>query len=142
MILSVSSSKASSNCLISFSTSGTVFICSLILSSLSRSLIAKNLCCSFAISKAIFSSTFSIASSTFLSNLCTISWLGFLASSTALLAASLIPLPLRAEISTTSQPKLSFKSLMLILSPDFSMISIMLTAITTGIPNSISCVDK
>ena len=53
-----------------------------------------------------------------------------------------IPLPLRAEISTTSQPKLSFKSLMLILSPDFSIISIMLTAITTGIPNSISCVDK
>ena len=38
--------------------------------------------------------------------------------------------------------ELSFKSLMLILSPDFSIISIMLTAITTGIPNSISCVDK
>ena len=140
MILSVSSSMAASNCLISADTSGTLFICAWILSSFSNSLIAKNLFCSSGTSVSFFS-TVSITLSTSGANLCTAAAaLFFCASSIAFLVAFSIPVSFRAEISTTGQPSFSASFATLILSPFLFTISIMLTAMTTGIPSSISCV--
>ena len=143
IILSVSSSNFFSNASISCETSGILDNCSAILLSRSNSLIAKNLFCSAGISANSLSSTALIVSSTSFANSCTIPAL-FLpcANATAFSAAFLIPVPFNAEISTTSQPNL-FPSLSIcIWSPLFSTKSIMLTAMTTGIPSSMICVDR
>ena len=137
IILSVSSSNSFSRVSISDETSGTSFIRTLILSSFSRSFIAKNLFCSSTISSPSLSSTADIAASTLSSNLWAIE-LTFLlsASLTAFSAASLTPVPLRADISTASQPRFFPNLARSTLSPFFSMISTMFTAMITGIPNS------
>ena len=57
-------------------------------------------------------------------------------------AASIMPVPLRAEIATALQPICFVSISRSILSPFLLMISIMFTAITTGIPNSVSCVVR
>ena len=57
-------------------------------------------------------------------------------------AASATPVPFSAEISTTSQPKRADSSSVLIRSPLFLTTSIMLRAITTGMPSSVSCVVR
>ena len=142
IILSVSSSNLSSISLISADTLGTEVIISLILSSFSSNLIAKNLFCSSGI-PVIFASTLEIMSSASLEN----SWVttaAFLlsASFTAFSAASLIPVPFNAEISTTSQPNFLLNLSVWIFSPLFSTTSIMLTAMITGIPSSINCVER
>ena len=98
IILSVSSSNSFSRVSISAETSGTFFIRTLILSSFSRSLIAKKRFCS-----------------------------------------SLIPVSL---FSTASHPRFFPNLARSTLSPFFSMISTMLTAIITGIPSSIICVER
>ena len=130
IILSVSSSNSFSRVSISAETSGTFFIRTLILSSFSRSLIAKNLFCSSTISRPSLSST-AIVLSFLLS-----------ASLTAFSAASLMPVPLRADISTASHPRFFPNLARSTLSPFFSMISTMLTAMITGIPSSIICVER
>ena len=53
-----------------------------------------------------------------------------------------IPVPFRAEIVTTSQPSFFFSLSICIVSPFFSTISIMLTAMMTGIPSSRICVVR
>ena len=143
IILSVSSSKSFSSLSISAVTSGTLDISCPILSSFSNNLIAKNLFCSSTTSRPILSSTASITDSTSSLNLCA-SLLIFLdsASFTAFSAASLIPVPLRAEISTTSQPSFSESFAMLSSIPFLAKRSIILTAIITGIPSSIICVER
>ena len=65
-----------------------------------------------------------------------------LAASTAASAASMTPVPFRAEISTIRQPSCRDSSGTLIWSPFFFTISIMLMAMTTGMPSSVSCVVK
>ena len=65
-----------------------------------------------------------------------------LAAFTAASAASITPVPFRADISTISQPSWRESSLTFILSPFFFTTSIMLMAITTGIPSSVSCVVR
>ena len=143
IILSVSSSNASSRVLISLDTSGTDFICSLILSSFSRSLIAKNLFWASGISMPSMVPTAVIASSTLLSNSCTGVTSFFLSARLiAFSAAFWIPVPFSADISTTSHPNSLLSLSVCILSPAFSTRSIMLTAITTGIPSSMICVDR
>ena len=143
IILSVSSSNLSSSSLICADTSGTCFISSEILSSFSRSLIAKNLLCSSAISDPSLPSTAVITSSTSFAKLWTWGVSCFCcASATAFSAAFSIPVPFRAEIGTTSQPSF-FPSLSICtLSPLLSTISIILTAMTTGIPSSMICVER
>ena len=141
MILSVSSSKSSSSFLISDEQSGAFFICSMILLSFSMSLIAKNLFLFSSISS--FALTLSIAASTVSSKLWTLAFAVFdFAAAIAFSLTSSIPVPLRAEISTTSHPRASFRFLILMESPFFFTRSIMLTAMTTGIPSSISCVER
>ena len=142
--LSVSSSNLSSISLISADTSGTFVIISLILSKTLkiRSKTPLNLFCSSGI-PLILPSTSAIISSASLEN----SWAttaAFLlsASFTAFSAASLMPVPFKAEISTTSQPNFLLNLSVWIFSPLFSTTSIMLTAMMTGIPNSISCVER
>ena len=131
---------AASSCLISADTSGTLFICAWILSSFSNSLIAKNLFCSSGTSVSFFS-TVSITLSTSGANLCTATAaLFFCASSIAFLVAFSIPVSFSAEISITGQPSFSYTMTRSLLSPFSFTRSIMLTAMTTGIPSSISCV--
>ena len=108
MILSVSSSNSSSNFCTSADTSGTDFIISLILSSFSINLMAKKRFCSSATSLPIFASTAEITASTLSANECAIVTVAaFFAKSTALSAASLMPVPFNAEIATTGQPSFS-----------------------------------
>ena len=54
----------------------------------------------------------------------------------------MMPVPFNAEISTTGQPSFLLSCPMLISSPDFFTMSIMFTAIRTGMPSSISWVDR
>ena len=142
IMLSVSSSKASSRALIWADTSGVLFMAAPILSSFSSSLIAKNL---FWLSSSAvsFASTSLIAFSSFASNLCTC-FMGafFFARAIAFFASSSIPVPFCAEISTTSHPRLSESFAVLIWSPLFLTISIMLIAMMTGMPSSITCVER
>ena len=143
IILSVSSSNSSSISLISADTFTDVFICSMILSSLSRSLIAKNLFCSSGTTPVSLFSTAPIISSALSQNSWTgVTFLWLWAMETALFAASVIPVPFRAEIVTTSQPSFFFSLSICIVSPFFSTISIMLTAMMTGIPSSRICVVR
>ena len=141
--LSVSSSNTFSISWISVLTSGTRSIWDPILSSLSNSFIAKKrFCCSSTIPVS-FSSTFLMISSASLENSCTGTTALFCrASPTAFSAAFLMPVPFNAEISTTSHPSFLLSSWIWIRSPFFSNTSIILTAITTGIPSSISCVER
>ena len=128
---------------ISADTSGTFFICCAILSSRSNSLIAKNLFCSSGTSLPSLSSMDSSTFSTLVLNLCTLAAVPTFAATTAASAAFWIPVPFNAEISTTAaQPIFSFNLSRLILSPLLLTRSIIFTAITTGIPSSISCVDR
>ena len=141
IMLSVSSSISSSICAISAEISGTLCICSTILSSFSSNFTAKNRFCASGTSAPSLLSTEESTASTFCAKVCT-GTDGFFADATrtALSAAAWIPLPFSAEISTTSQPSFFASFSTWILSPFFSTRSIMLTAITTGIPSSISCV--
>ncbi len=67
---------------------------------------------------------------------------GFFARATAFAAASSEPVPLSAEVSTTSQPSASPSFRMSITSPFLRTTSIMLMAMTVGIPSSMSCVVR
>ena len=143
MILSVSSSNASSSFLISADTSGMLFICPPILSSRSKSLIAKNLFCASSTLDPSFASTSRITSSTSFENSCTGVTAPFCcASATAFSAAFVIPVPFNAEISTTSHPSFWLSLSICTFSPVFSKISTMLTAMITGIPSSMICVER
>ena len=143
IILSVSSSISFSILLISADTSGTFFTSSAIFSSFSRSLTAKNRFCSSGISSVSLPSMDSSTFSTSAANRCVLCGGAPLsASAAARSAACKTPSPFRAEISTTSQPSFSLSFTVSILSPLFATISIILTAITTGIPSSNSCVDR
>ena len=64
------------------------------------------------------------------------------AALTADSAASFVPSPLSAEISTTGQPSFFESFSASILSPDLRTASIMFTATTVGIPSSSSCVVR
>ncbi len=142
IILSVSSSNASSNALISEETSGASCIRLAIFSSFSRSFTAKKRLCFCGTATCSLSDTFLIAFSTASSNL----WVGiaasFPAAATAFSAACVIPIPLSAEIITISQPSFSDSLSMYTTSLFFSRISAIFTAKTTGIPSSKSCVVK
>ena len=143
IILSVSSSNSFSNASIWLFTFGTSFKFSEILSSFSNNLIAKNLFCASGTSDDKRASVSSMIVSTFSLNLCAILFSCLLSASlTALSASSFIPFPFKADISTTSQPNFSLSLSIWILSPFFSTISIILTAIITGIPSSIICVER
>ena len=64
------------------------------------------------------------------------------AAATAISAASPTPVPRSAQIAVTSQPSFSPSLSSRTLLPFFSIISIMFTAMTTGIPSSVNCVDR
>ena len=64
------------------------------------------------------------------------------AAAIAFFTATSMPVPFSAEISHASQPSFALNLSTCILSPDFSTRSDMLTAITTGIPSSMICVDR
>ena len=66
----------------------------------------------------------------------------FLAASIAASAAAITPSPFRAEISMTLQPSAWDSSSILILSPFLRTMSIMLMAMTTGMPSSVSWVVR
>ena len=65
-----------------------------------------------------------------------------LASATAFSAAAMPPSPFSALMLTTSHPRASPSLPRSIVSPLFRTRSIMLTATTTGIPSSMSCVVR
>ena len=114
--------------------------CCTILSSRSNSLMAKNLFCCAGMSGSI-SAMASSAFSTGSEKVCTQTSLLFCcASSTAFCAACCMPVPFKAEMGTTSQPSAFFSCAGSITSPFFWTISIIFTAMTTGIPSSVSCV--
>ena len=147
MILSASSSISSSHLLISDSTwvaiFSAIFNCSITFSSRSNIFMAYQRCCSSGKLWSTASSICASACSTHPVNLCLGVWTTLLlATSTALLAASITPVPFNAEISTTVQPSSLAKFLVFSLSPFFATISIIFTATTTGIPSSISWVVK
>ena len=125
------------------STSGSSPIWSEIFMSRSKILMAKKRFCSTAMVSPSFSSIAVSAVSSSLLNGCTIRRFSCsIATRTAACAASVIPVPFSAETVTTSHPN-SFDSLaMSILSPALFTTSIMLMAMTTGIPSSRSCVVK
>ena len=115
----------------------------MILSSLSRSLIAKNLFCSSGTTPVSLFSTAPMISSALSQN----SWTGVTfrwlwAMETALFAASVIPVPFRAEIVTTSQPSFFFSLSICIVSPFSQLISIIVDCMMTGIPSSRICVVR
>ena len=93
-------------------------------------------------SSAAASSMWAIACSTTPLKLCCGTVVSPCAALTASAAACMVPCPFKAEISTTLQPSWRDNSSMLILSPFFFTTSIMLTATTTGIPSSVSCVVR
>ena len=129
--------------MISADTSGIRLKSSEILSSFSRSLIAKNRFCSCGISELILSSTFAMISSTSDANACAgVTFFFCCARATAFSAAFVIPVPFRAEISTTSQPSFWLSLSICITSPFLATISIMFTAMITGIPSSMICVER
>ena len=143
MMLSVSSSKASSSSLICADTSGTLFIITPILSSLSRSLMAKKRFCPSGTLPPSFSSTALMAASTFRANSCMGAAAAFLlAAVTTFFTTASSPVPFRAEISVSSHPSLLASLSVCILSPAFSTTSIMFTAMTTGMPSSVIWVDR
>ena len=146
MILSVSSSSSSSTALfiseISLRTPDERFNFSATFSSFSKSLMANQRFCDSSTDWSAMLSISSSARSTFASNECFGAAFFVPASLTASFAASTIPSLLRAEISTTLQPVSSASLLMFIWSPFLRTISIIFTAIKTGIPSSVSCVVR
>ena len=143
---SASSSISSSTALISLSiwssTALSGFSCSSTLSSRSNSLMEYHLCCSSGILCTAASSICAKACSTVPEKVCIGTVLPFFAASIAASAASIMPVPFSAEISTTLQPSAFESPSVLILSPFFLTTSIMLMATTTGIPSSVSCVVR
>ena len=144
---SASSSSSVSAALMSFSmcsiVSFGILIISSTFSSRSNILIAYQRCCASGRSWSAASSMCAIACSTTPLNVCCGTIFSFASAALiAFSAASVIPVPFSADISQTSQPS-SFESWsVLILSPFFFTTSIMLTAATTGIPSSTSCVVR
>ena len=146
MMLSESSSSAVSHATVICSISSALSpseIDSITLGSLSKILIAYQRSSSSgtmplmsALILAIVSSTVSAKFPSALTSLC--SSAALIASS----AASVCPSPLRALISITGQPMLLLSASTSIVSPFLRTRSIILTAITTGIPSSSSCVVK
>ena len=112
------------------------------LSSRSKILMAYQRCCSSGILCTAASSIWAMACSTGPENVCWGTVLPFFAASIAASAASIMPVPLRAEISIILQPSWRESSSTLILSPLFFTTSIMLMAMTTGIPSSVSWVVR
>ena len=146
MMDSASSSSSSSTAFISVSmcsrTDLSSFICSSTLSSRSKILIAYQRCCSSGRLCTAASSIWASACSTVPEKVCIGTVLPFCAASIAASAASIMPVPFKAEISTTLQPSSRESSSVLILSPFFFTTSIMLMATTTGIPSSVNCVVR
>ncbi len=146
MMDSLSSSISASAALMSVSiwerTDSSSFNCSKTLSSRSNSLIAYHRCRSSGNPCTAASSIWARACSTVPEKVCIGTVFPFFAASIAASAASMIPFPFRAEISTTLQPKALDSSPVLILSPFFSTTSIILMATTTGMPSSVSCVVR
>ena len=143
---SASSSSSSSAALMSASmcacTSSGMWSLASTLSSRSKILMAYQRCCSSGSSCTAASSMWAIACSTGPENVCIGTVLVDLAASMAASAAAMTPSPFRAEISTTLQPSCCESSLMLIWSPLLRTMSIMFTAMTTGMPSSVSCVVR
>ncbi len=146
MMDSASSSISSSAALMSVSiwerTDSLRFSCSKTLSSRSNSLMAYQRCCSSSSPCTAASSIWARACSTVPAKVCIGTVLPFFAALIAASAASMIPFPFKAEISTTLHPNALDNSPVFILSPFFSTTSIMLTATTTGMPSSVSCVVR
>ena len=146
IILSVSSSSSSSTALFTSEISLRIFDdrfnFSATFSSFSKSFIANQRFCDSSTEPSAMLVISSSARSTFASNECFGAAFFVPASLTASFAASTIPSPLRAEISTTSQPVSSASFLIFIWSPFLRTTSIMFTAIKTGIPISVSCVVR
>ena len=143
---SASSSISSSTAFMSVSiwerTDSLSFICSNTLSSRSNSLMAYHRCCSSGSPCTDASSIWARACSTVPEKVCMGTVFPFFATSIAVSAASIIPFPFKADISITLHPKAPDNSAVLILSPFFSTTSIILMAITTGMPSSVSCVVR
>ena len=112
------------------------------LSSRSNIFMAYQRCCSCGMSCTAASSICASACSTGPEKVCMGTVLLFFAASIAASAASITPVPFSADISTILQPSCLESSAVFILSPFFFTISIMLMAITTGIPSSVSCVVR
>ena len=146
MMDSASSSSSVSAALMSCSTcamtSAGTLILSRTLSSRSKILIAYQRCCSSGLSWTTASSICAIACSTGPENVCIGTVFVPFAARIAASAASMMPVPFSAEISTISQPSSRLSSAVLILSPFLRTTSIMLMAMTTGMPSSVSCVVK
>ena len=147
MILSESSSKAFSQSVITFSTPAMAALSrpnfSCIFSSRSNSFKANHF---FSASEKFPGTLFeisAIAFSTRSSNLCFASMIFLpLAISTILSETSEMPWFFNAEISTIGQPNSFESTSVLITSPFLLTKSIMLMAMTTGIPNSTNCVVR
>ncbi len=145
-MLSASSSSSVSAATMSCSTwarvSWSTLRISRTLSSLSKTLIAYQRCCSSGMSWTMASSIWAIACSTGPEKVCWGTVLSTAAAWTAISAASVTPVPFRAEISATLQPSFSESFSKSIWSPFFLTRSHMLTATTTGMPSSTSCVVR
>ena len=146
MMLSASSSSSASAALMSDSmccmvSAGMVSFSST-LSSRSKILMAYQRCCSSGILWTAASSMCAMACSTGPEKVCIGMVFPLLAALTAASAACITPSPLSAEISTISQPSSRESSATLIWSPFLRTTSIMLMAMTTGMPSSVSCVVK
>ena len=147
MMLSASSSSSFSAAWMSCSmccitSAGMLSFCST-LSSRSKILMAYQRCCSSGRVWTAASSMWAMACSTGPEKVCmgmVLVWP--LAAFTAASAASITPSPFRAEISTISQPSWRDSSLTLIWSPFLRTTSIMFTAMTTGMPSSVSWVVR
>ena len=145
-MLSASSSSSFSAALISVSmwvmvSAGMLSLAST-LSSRSKILMAYQRCCSSGMLWTAASSMWAMACSTGPEKVCMGTVLALLAAVMAASAASITPVPFRAEISTIWQPSWRDSSGTLIWSPFFLTISIMLMAMTTGIPSSVNCVVR
>ena len=143
MIESDSSSFSFSHSSISFSIwffiSSEICRSSYTLSSLSKSLMAYHRCWLSGRWWTVISSICAKACSTEPEYLCSFIGRFFLAVSAASLAASRVLSSFKAEIVVTGTPSFSLNISVLILSPFFLTTSIILIAITKGIPTSSSC---
>ena len=145
-MLSASSSSSFSAALMSSSmcpmTVASIFSCSSTLSSRSKILMAYQRCCSSGMLCTAASSIWAMACSTGPEKVCMGTVLVLAAAATAASAASITPSPFRAEISITLQPSSRLSSATLIWSPFLRTTSIMLMAMTTGMPSSVSWVVR
>ena len=145
-MLSASSSSSFSaawmSCSMCALVSEEMFSPSMTLSSRSKTLMAYQRCCSSGIVCTTASSIWAIACSTGPEKVCIGTVLVFFAALMAASAASMTPVPFKAEISTILQPSSRSSSLTLMLSPFFLTRSIMFSAMTTGMPSSVSWVVR